>query len=132
MPKPYIKLDYDWREDPKVMVYEQRHKKAALVDLIEVFILMADCGGYLDTNNEGHMLKACKTLGKTPAGVRKILSQMAECDLIRKDGWEKRGIATSDRANRDAVAKDKRRENALAASNAAAEKRRAERGGGNP
>ena len=67
MARPYIKLDYDWRDDPKVMLYEQRHKKAALVDLVTVFILAADFGGYIDTRNEGHMLKACAALRKTRA-----------------------------------------------------------------
>ena len=34
MAKPYIKLDMDWREDPKVMLFEERYGKAALVDRV--------------------------------------------------------------------------------------------------
>ena len=126
MARPYIKLDYDWRDDPKVMLYEQRHKKAALVDLVTVFILAADFGGYIDTRNEGHMLKACAALRKTRAGALKSLAQMVDCGLFDRVAWERSGIVTSDRCARDAEAVLKRRESALAASAAAAEKRAAQ------
>ena len=133
MAKPYIKLDYDWREDPKVMLYEQKHKKAGLVDLITVFILVADCGGCLDTKDEGHMLKAQRALNKSRSGVIKTLEGMIECGLFKESLYRRLGAVQSDRSARDATARSNRRDHALAASKAAAEKRRAESAaGGNP
>lgn len=125
MAKPFIKLDYDWREDPKVMLYEKRYKKAALVDLVTMFVLMADCGGYVDSTDEGHMLKACKALGMGEDGVLKVFGRMIDCGLADKGAWERSGIVCSRRSIAAFESADRRRESALEASKAAAEKRRA-------
>ena len=123
--KPYIKLDFDWREDPKVMLYEDRYGKAALVDLVTMFILMADAGGSVSLDDPGQLLKAKRALGKKRDGdVVKVAEQMVECGLASKEGWESSRRVCSARSMRDAETAAKRRESAVAASEAAAEKRR--------
>ena len=126
MAKPFIKLDYDWREDPKVLLFEKRYRKAALVDMLTMFIVITDCGGSMSANDEGHMLKAQKALGATEAGVEKLLGRMAECGLIEPGAWEGLRVATSRRIREGYTESRARKERALSASKAAAEKRRRE------
>ena len=38
MAKPYIKLDCDWMHDPKIILFRSKYGKAALVDVLTVFI----------------------------------------------------------------------------------------------
>lgn len=123
--KPYIKLDYDWREDPKVMLFEDRYGKASLVDLVTMFILMADAGGSVDLADPGQVLKAKRALGKKSEGeVAKVAECMVDCGLASKEGWEAARRVCSARSMRDADTAAKRRESAVAASEAAAAKRR--------
>lgn len=123
--KPYIKLDYDWREDAKVMLFEDRYGKAALVDLVAMFILMSDCGGCLRLDDPGQMLKARRALRKKrDSEVERLVEQMVECGLASKEGWAAGRAVCSARSMRDAETAAKRRESAVAASEAAAEKRR--------
>ena len=123
--KPYIKLDYDWREDPKVMLFEDRYGKAALVDLVTMFILMSDCGGSLCLDDPGQLLKAKRALGKKSGrDVERVAEQMVACGLASEEGWSASRRVCSPRSMRDAETAAKRRESAVAASEAAAEKRR--------
>ena len=52
MAKLWMKLDVDWRDDPKVMDYEDRHGKAALVDLIGLFCCLAEFDGMIDLKEQ--------------------------------------------------------------------------------
>lgn len=122
MAKQYIKLDFDWRHDPKVMLFESRYKKAALVDVVTSFALMSEMGGCIDVRDEGQMLRACQELGKTRRAAMELFGRMAECGIVRAD-WLEAGRVGSDRSMRDADKRARRREYALDASRAAAEKR---------
>ena len=56
MAKPYIKLDMDWREDPKVMLFEERYGKSALVDWVALMCLMGEFGGSFCLDDEATQL----------------------------------------------------------------------------
>lgn len=125
MANPYIKLDLDWRSDPKTMLFEARFGRAALADWVSVMCLMGELGGYIALDEPGHRMRARQALGKTDKGIDKLMGELAECRLIDKASWERSRIATSERAVRDADSRARRREFAANASAAAAAKRRA-------
>lgn len=128
--KPYIKLDYDWRCDPKVMLFEEMHGKAALVDVVTTFIVMADCGGRICLADKGQMLRYKRELrARREEDVEQLVAKMAECGLVSKEAWEATRTVCSARSVRDAETVAKRRESAEAASAAASAKRRREAGG---
>ena len=123
MAKPYIKLDLDWREDAKVILFESRYKKAALVDLVQLFVLMGEFGGSIDMTDEGARLRVQKVLGKSAAETRRFIARCADCGIVSNDAWEAFQRVGSERSEKDGTARKKRRDYALAASAAAAEKR---------
>lgn len=123
MAKPYIKLDFDWREDPKVMLFEERHGKASLVDLVQLFCVLGEFGGCIDMNDEASRLRVQKVLGKKGRAVEQFLDRVAGCGLISADGWSGFKRVGSERSVKDGTARTKRRDYALSASAAAAEKR---------
>ena len=58
---------------------EDRYGKAALVDLVTMFILMSDCGGSLCLDDPGQLLKAKRALGKkSDRDVEKVAEQMVD------------------------------------------------------
>ncbi len=122
MAKPYIKLDLDWREDAKVILFEKRYKKAALVDLIQLFVLMSEFGGLIDMEDEATQLRVQKVLGKSAHDVEVFFDRCAACGIIDATLWSIKH-ASSERGAKDAEARRNRREYAIAASAAAAEKR---------
>lgn len=131
MAKPYIKLDWDWREDPKVMLFEERYGKPALVDLIQLFCLMSEFAGSIDMADEATQLRVQKVLRKKAHGVEQFIEKCADCGLVSSEAWFSLRRIGSDRSVKDGEARRKRRDYALAASAAAseaAEKRRDEEG----
>lgn len=124
----YIKLDLDWRDDPKTMVLEERHGRGTLADWVSVMCLMAEFGGSFSMDDAGTVLRVKKALGKSAALCLKIFGQLAECGLIDAQAWERSRTVTSRRAMADAERAAKRRRYAADASAAAAAKRR--EGGG--
>lgn len=129
MAKPYIKLDWDWRDDSKVMLFEDRHGKAALVDLIQLFCLLAEFGGSLDLNDEATSLRAQKVLRKKPKALEAFIDRVAACGIVSEDGWRGFRRVGSERSVKDAKARQSRRDYALIASEAAAQARREGEGG---
>lgn len=97
----WIKLDVDWREDPKVLLYQERHGKAALVDLIDVFCLMGEFEGVLNLNDDAQRLYAQRRLGRKERAMRTLLDGMAECGLISATELEAHGYVCSERSRRD-------------------------------
>lgn len=123
MAKPYIKLDLDWREDAKVILFEKRYKKSALVDLIQMFVLMAEFGGLIDMTDEATQLRVQKVLGKSAHDAEVFFDRCADCGLINGGLWSQCKHVSSGRGAKDAEARKNRRDYAMAASAAAAEKR---------
>lgn len=127
----YVRLDLDWREDPKTMLFEELHGKAALADWVSVMCLMAEAGGGFSMAERGMSLRVRKALGMTEARCMKLFDSLAECGLITFSAWKSMRLVTSCRAQEDAERAAKRRTYAANASAAAAAKRR-EEGGGDP
>lgn len=122
MAKMWMRLDLDWRDDPKVMDYEDRHGKAALVDLIGLFCLLAEFDGTIDLKDNGNRLAAQKRLGKKGKALDRFLDGVAECGLISADAWHGALRVGSDRSVREGEVRRRRRESARAASEKAAER----------
>ena len=120
----WMKLDWDWREDSKVMEFEDEHGKAALVDLIQLMCVMSEFYGQLDMKDKGQRLKAQKRMGMCKADLEKFLDQVAECGLISLEAWRIQSVAASERSLKDGKARQSRKDSATRASIAAAEKRR--------
>ena len=124
----WIKLDYDWRDDLKVIAFEQEHGKAALVDVIQLFVLMSRCGGVVDLSDAPTRKLARDLLGKTDKKLDQFVGWCAACGIVDAGLWEACRHATSNRASSDAQRMRNRQDSAEAASRAAAAKRR--KGGG--
>lgn len=118
-----MKLDWDWREDPRMMEFEDEFGKAALVDVIELYCLLSEFYGVLDMSDKGQRLKAQRKLGMTKDELDAFLDKVASCGLISKDVWEALGKVSSERSIKDGSARRTRRESASLASEAAARKR---------
>lgn len=86
MAKPYIKLDMDWREDPKVMLFEERYGKAALVDWVALMCLMGEFGGSFCLDDEATQLRVQKVLRKKAKATEQFLEKCADCGLIDEEG----------------------------------------------
>ena len=120
----FIKLDWGWRDDSKVMDYEDRHGKAALVDVIVLFCLMSEFGGCIELADRGARLRCERALGKRGKALDRFLEGVAECGIVKAE-WLAAGRVASDRSLRDGKRRQARREAAAAASEAAAAKRAA-------
>ena len=124
----WIKLDYDWRDDVAVIAFEQAHGKAALVDVVQLFVLMSKCKGNVDLSDSATRKLARDLLRKTDAKLDQFIGWCAECGIVDAGCWESFRHATSNRAMRDAGKMASRDASAAAASMAAAEKRRKQPG----
>lgn len=123
----FIKLDYDWRSDPKVAEFEVLYGKRNLVDVVEIFILMSRYKGVIDLNNAGVRRVVEARVGRRGKQLDAFLDRCAECGIVDAGLWHGMGHVTSERAARDAQKAYRRAECALAASRAAAERRASER-----
>ncbi|MBQ9000232.1 MAG: hypothetical protein IJ087_00065 [Eggerthellaceae bacterium] len=121
--KPYIKLDTDWYDDPKVLDFQDRYGKAALVDLIKLFCVLGEFYGTIDLKDNAQKLRLQQVLGKKGKPLLAFLDKVSACALINEEAY--RGIQRigSDRSLKDGEARRKRKEYALVASQAAADKR---------
>lgn len=116
----WIKLDHHWRDDPKVMMYEAEHGKAALVDVIELFCLMSEFGGSIDLGGDkGARLRLEKSLEKKGAKLDAFIDGVAECGIVSEEWWRRLGVVGSERSVKDAGARQRRREAQACASEAA-------------
>lgn len=126
----WIKLDHHWRDDPKVMVYEAEHGKAALVDVIELFCLMSEFGGVIDLGDKGARLRCEKQLGIKGAKLDRFVDSVAACGIVSAEWWDARGIVGSERSLRDAEKRQRRRDAQATATAAAKAARAAKASGG--
>ena len=106
----FIKLDYDWLRDPKVRNFRRDGGKAALVDLVQLYILMSRNKGRVDLNDYGQRADALDTLGMKEPRMMNFLGLAADCGIIDKELWESLRVVTSNRAVKDAESRRKRAE----------------------
>lgn len=122
--KPYIKLDTDWYDDPKVLDFQDRYGKAALVDLIKLFCVLGEFYGSIDLKDNGQKIRLQQVIGKKGKALTSFLDKAASCGIINAEAYKALQRVGSDRSIRDGTARRNRREYALAASQAAADKRK--------
>lgn len=120
----WMKLDWDWREDAKVMEFEDEYGKSALVDLIQLWCVMSEFYGELDMKDKGQRLKAQKRMGMSRPELESFLDKAAECGLISLESWRIRKVAASDRSLSDGEARRRRKERATAGGLASGQARR--------
>ena len=106
----FIKLDHDWLRDPKVRTFKKEAGKAALVDLIQLYILMSRNRGSVDMNDYGQREDASDVLGMSEQRMTRFLDLAADCGVIDKAMWLEAHIVTSNRAVKDAMKKEARSE----------------------
>ncbi len=109
---PWIKLDWDWAESPEAELLRKRYGSKALLGWIQLMILMAEFDGAVNLKDEAQMDRAMKRLRRGEQKVLDLVDHCAECGLIDDDAFHVRGYATSARAQRDARAREGRRERA--------------------
>lgn len=107
---PYIKLDWDWAESPEAQMLKKLHGRKALLNWVMLMVLMAEFGGAFDPDEPMQMDRAKRRMATSEEGVRELLGWCAECGLISADVLGALGHATSARAQRDARARESRRE----------------------
>ena len=122
--KPYIKLDTDWYDDPKVLDFQDRYGKAALVDLVKLFCVLGEFYGSIDLKDNGQKIRLQQVIGKKGKALTAFLDKVASCGIINAEAYKALQRISSDRSIRDGTARKNRREYALAASQAAADKRK--------
>lgn len=116
MARNFIKLDWDWREDPKAMDFESRHGKAAMVDWVMLMISMQEIPpleaspGIIDYNDNGQRLKLERNMGKKGKALERFVGWCAECGLVSADEWERFRHIGSSRSVHDAEARARRKE----------------------
>ena len=126
--KPYIKLDTDWYDDPKILDFQDRYGKAALVDVVKLFCVLGEFYGSIDLKDNGQKIRLQQVLGKKGKALSSFLEKAASCGIISAEALEGIQRVGSDRSVRDGTARRNRRDYAIAASQAAAEKRNEAKG----
>ncbi len=110
MASKYIKLDWDWADAPEAEFLRDRYGKKALLDWVQLMVLMSEFGGSVDLKDPAQMAHAMRRLRKNEEGVMEIVDRCAECGLIDADAWRAFGRAGSARALRDARAREGRKQ----------------------
>ena len=126
--KPYIKLDTDWYDDPKILDFQDQYGKAALVDIVKLFCVLGEFYGSIDLKDNGQKIRLQQVLGKKGKALTSFLEKVAACGIINAEAFHGFQRIGSERSMRDGKARMNRREYALAASQAAAEKRNESKG----
>lgn len=127
---PYIKLDFDWHADPKILDFQDRYGKAALVDIIDLYCVLGEFFGTVDLKDNAQRLRLQQVLGKRGKALESFIEKAASCGIVNEEAWRELGRVGSDRSIKDGTARLKRRRYAEEASQAAADRRRAKRESG--
>lgn len=107
----WIKLDSNWLQDIKIIDFRGRYGKAALVDVIQLFILMQQYpDGLVDMTQARNVANAELIIGKKGKALYKFLDRAAGCGLIDGGLWESLRHVTSNRAATDAMRRTRQRE----------------------
>lgn len=110
---PYIKLDWDWRDDEKVALLRERHGHKAEFAWVQMAITMASCGGLVRLDDPAHMAAAKRFLRTSDANVRRFCDWFAECGLINPGLYAQHAHVTSARAASEQRAREGRSEFAM-------------------
>lgn len=103
--KPWNKLDWDWAQGPEATLLRKRYGKKALLDWVQLIVVMGEFGGSFDLNDEMQMERAKQQMFYgTADNVRRAVERCAECGHIDADALRAFGRAGSERAMRDARA----------------------------
>lgn len=109
MRKPWAKLDFDWFEDPQVMLLESQGARDAL-DYAKLIALWSDfADARIDLNDMGHLLKLRTKLRRSDKSLRCWLEKLSSLGLIEPELWAM-GVVTSRRAADDACARQCQRD----------------------
>lgn len=121
----WIKLDSNWLQDIKIIDFRTRYGKAALVDVVQLFILMQQYpDGLVDMTLERNVANAEMIIGKKGARLFEFLDRAAECDIIDAAMWSSMRHVTSNRAAKDAMRRTRQRDGGRAGGRASGETRR--------
>ena len=128
MAKPWIKLDLDFEDDPKVMDYFDRHGERDYKSIIRLFLALGEFDGRIEyRDNNGHRLKFRKRMHMTDKQAEAFIGRCMEVGLVDPDGWREFGVIANGRAIKDGDARRSRRESAVNAGAISGERRRARR-----
>lgn len=100
----WIKLDYDWMRDEKVIEVAAKYGRGVLVDVVNSFVLMSKCGGLADMAKPAHVEWAKWYMGKRSVkALYATFDKLAEFGIIDRVLWDNFGHVTSNRAAADAA-----------------------------
>ena len=106
----FIKLDHDWMKDKKVRNIGHLGGKAALLNVVQLFIVLSRNSGRLDWNDFGERADAVDFMNMSEKKLESFLDLAAECELIDPELWQQLRVATSQRARDDSDLSSKRSE----------------------
>ena len=125
MAKPWIKLDLDFEDDPKILDYFDRYGERDYKYIIRLFLALGEFDGRIEyRKNNGHRLKLRKRMDMSEKALDAFLGRCMEVGIVDPDGWREFGVVANGRAIRDGISRQSRRESAGNASAKAAEKRK--------
>lgn len=101
MGKPYVKLDLDWRKDPKVRELRERHGLKGELAWVNMMCVFGRIEGAFDTKDPEHMAIARDAMRTSDEKVLLFCSWFAECGLIDPAVYARDGRASSARAARE-------------------------------
>ncbi|MBR0403725.1 MAG: DUF4373 domain-containing protein [Eggerthellaceae bacterium] len=124
MARMYIKLDHDWLRDPKVRNFRKKAGKPALVDLVQLYILMARNKGRVDIKDYGQKEDALDVLAMSEKKMMSFLDLVADCEIINAEMWQSLQVITSKRAVDDYELSHTRKDAGVKGGHASGESRR--------
>ena len=108
----------------KIIDFRGRYGKAALVDVIQLFILMQQYpDGLVDMTEARNVANAEIIIGKKGHRLFEFLDRAAGCSIIDKELWESFRHVTSNRAAEDAMRRTRQRDGGSAGGKASAKAR---------
>lgn len=101
IPARYMRLDLDWLQDEKMVLYRQRHGRASPLDALAVFMAVIEGGGRLDMGDALQRAFMVSRTGMRGKRLDRVLSGMAEVGLVNPV-LHGAGVVTSERMQAEA------------------------------